>query len=135
MTQDFEQIPSIAALVNNNVTGEPAFTFPEVVEVITLCTANQIAVLGMEIFLIKDKQYYASGCSTYDLQVMRMWPAVQFCDWREYVTENNTLAEESVRSNPKGDEYVYVLTTSSWREFCTIQEARDGETGDRRDVF
>jgi len=125
MIQDFEQIPAIAALINNKSTGEPAFTFPEVIDVIRLCTANQIAVLGVEIFLVKDNQYYASGCSTYDLQMKRKWPQPQISDWHEYVAENNALAKESVRSNPRGDEYVYVLTTASWREFCRVQEMRE----------
>jgi hypothetical protein len=29
-----------------------------------------------------------------------------------------------VRRNPLGDEHVYVLTTSSWREFCEIQATK-----------
>ena len=124
MIQDSEQIPAIAALINNRSTGEPAFTFPEVMDVIRSCTSNQIAVLGVEIFLIKESQYYASGCSTYDLQMMRKWYRLQISDWHEYVAENNALAEESVQSNPMGDEYLYVLTTASWREFRKVQESR-----------
>jgi hypothetical protein len=124
MTQDFELIPSVVHLVSDNATGELAFTFPDVIEVIRLCTANQIAVLGMEIFLIKEAKYYASGCSTYDLQITRKWPQVQISEWHQYVAENNALAENSVESNPKGDEHVYILTTASWREFCGIQEKR-----------
>ena len=124
MTQDFELIPSVADLVSDKATGEPAFTFPDVVEVIQLCTANQIAVLGMEIFAVKDGKYYASGSSTYDLQITRKWPEVPLSDWHRYVAENNVLAEQSVRLNPRGDEHVYVLTTASWREFRKLQETR-----------
>ena len=69
MTQDFEKIPSIIALANDRSTGELAFTFPEVVEAIHLCTSNEIAVLGVEIFVIRNGEYYASGCSTYELQL------------------------------------------------------------------
>jgi hypothetical protein len=124
MTQDFELIPPIADLVSDKTTGEPAFTFPDVIEVIRLCTANQIAVLGMEIFLIKEASYYASGCSTYDLQISRKWPEVPISEWHRYVAENNSLAESSVRSDPTGDDHLYILTTASWREFCEIQDIR-----------
>jgi hypothetical protein len=126
MIQDFELIPSVVHLVSDKTTGEPAFTFPDVIEVIRLCTANQIAVLGMEIFLIKEAKYYASGCSTYDLQITRKWPEVPISEWHQYVAENNALAENSIESNPKGDEHVYILTTASWREFCGIREKRKG---------
>ena len=122
--QDFEQISSITDLANSRATGELAFAFPEVVEAIHRCTANSIAVLGVEIFLVRNGEYYASGCSTYELQLERKWVEVRAQDWSKYVQENNTLAEESVRSNPTGDDHVYVLTTSSWREFCGINELK-----------
>lgn len=124
MTQDFELIPSVANLVSDKTTGEPAFTFPDVIEVIRSCKANQIAVLGMEIFLIKDGKYYASGCSTYDLQITRKWPDVPASEWHRYVAENDYLAEDSVRSNPTGDDHVYILTAASQREFRDIVERR-----------
>lgn len=124
MTQDFEQIPSITDLASNRANGELAFTFPEVIEAIHRCTANNIAVLGVEIFLVRHREYYASGCSTYELHLERKWAEVRAQDWSKYVQENNTLAEKSVRSNPTGDDHVYVLTTSSWREFCEIQEMK-----------
>jgi hypothetical protein len=122
--QDFERVPRIAALSNNNTAGELAFTFPEIIRVIQMCTENAIAVLGFEIFLVKNDEYYASGCSTYDREMMRKWPVVQERDWSRYVQENNRLAEESVQSNPAGDDHVYLLSTSSWREFCEIQKIR-----------
>ena len=124
MTQDFEKIGPIASLANTKtVGGEVAFTYPEVIEVIHLCTANEIAVLGVEVFLARDNEYFASGCSTYDLR-MHKWDKVQMHDWGNCVRENNLLAEDAVRKNPTGDDHIYVLTTSSWREFCKIQEMR-----------
>ena len=125
MTDDFERIPSITALANDRSTGELAFTFPEVVEAIHLCTSNEIAVLGIEMFLIRNGEYYASGGSTYDLQLTHKWPEVREHQWAEYLRESNVLAEESVQSNPRGDDNVYILTTSSWREFCEIRQMKD----------
>jgi hypothetical protein len=122
MTQCFEKIPSTTALANDRSTGELAFTFPEVVEAIQLCTSNEIAVLGVEIFVTRNGEYYASGCSTYELQLTQKWPEVRRHQWTDYTRENNILAEESVRSNPSGDDHDYILTTSSWREFCEIQK-------------
>ena len=62
--------------------------------------------------------------SDYDLQEKQRWPTVQSDDWSEYVRYNNALAEECVRRNPRGDEHVYLLTASSWREFCEAQAIR-----------
>jgi hypothetical protein len=121
MTKDFEQIPGVASAVIGKVGDEPTFPFPEILAVIELCSANQIAVLGVELFLAKPDGYCASGCSDYDLQENQRWPAVQLANWPEYVRHNNALAEECVRRNPLGDDHVYILTTSSWREFCEIQ--------------
>lgn len=124
MTQDIEKIRSITSLANTRTIGdELAFTYPEVINAIHQCTANQIAVLGVEIFQVKSGQYYASGSSTYDLQ-MSKWDNVSAKDWEQCVKENNLLAEESVCKNPTGDDHVYVLTTSSWREFRVIQETK-----------
>src|SRR5271167_469943 len=124
MTRDFERIQAIADAGVGRTGNELTFPFPEVLEVIKLCTNNEIAVLGVEIFLVKSDGYHALGCSDYDLQLMRKWHEVQSADWREYVTENNELADECVRRNPAGDDHVYILTTSSWREFCDIQKMK-----------
>lgn len=120
MTRDFEQIPGVASAAISKAGDEPTFPFPEVLEVIELCSAKQIAVLGVELFLLKLDAYYASGCSDYDLQEKHRWPTVSLADWPEYVKYNNALAAQVVRSNPLGDDHVYVLTTASWREFCKI---------------
>jgi len=123
MTSDFETISSIASLASGKtVGGEPAFTFPEVSEVIRLCTMNEIAILGVEIFEVRADGYYTKNLSVYDQQ-MKSSPE-QKQQWTGYVGENNTLAEEFIRLNPSGDDHIYVLTTSSWREFCKVQEMR-----------
>lgn len=126
MTHDFEQIQAIADAGVGRTGSELTFPFPEVLEVIKLCTSNEIAVLGVEIFLVKSDGYHGSGCSDYDLQLMRKWPVVRAPDWCEYLRENNALAEECVHRNPAGDDHVYILTTSSWREFCEIQKMKQG---------
>src|SRR5690349_6747938 len=110
MTQDFEQIEGVAVTSIGKVGDEPTFPFPEVLTVIDLCSANEIAVLGVELFLVKSDGYYPSGCSVYDLEARNKWPRVSVPDWPEYVSYNNTLAKECVRKNPLGDEHVYVLT-------------------------
>ena len=124
MFRDFEQIPDVASAAIGKVGDEPIFPFPEVLGVIELCSSNQIAVLGVELFLAKPDGYYASGCSDYDLLENQRWPAVQLANWQEYVRQNNALAEECVRGNPLGDDHVYILTSSSWREFCENQDMK-----------
>jgi len=122
--RDFERIPGVAAAAIGNVGDELTFPFPEVLSVIELCSANQIAVLGVEMFLVKPEGHYASGCSAYELQEKQRWPTVDSANWPQYATYNNALAGEFVRRNPLGDDHVYVLTTSSWRELCELQASK-----------
>jgi hypothetical protein len=116
MTNDVQAVECISSLANGKtVGGELGFTFPEVIEAIRLCTVNKIAVLGVEIFQVSGETYETTKMSGYELPDH---------DWLDYVAANNALAEEFIKMNPVGDQHIYVLTTSSWREFCKIQEAR-----------
>jgi hypothetical protein len=116
MTSDLEQVESIARAASGRTIGnELAFTFPEVSEVIRRCTENEIAVLGVEVFEVRPTGYLTKKLSDYDQQ-MGSGPK-QREGWADYVKANNILAEEFVRLNPSGDDHVYVLTTTSWREF------------------
>ena len=123
MTSDFEMLPAIATAASGKMDdGELLFTFPEVLEVIKVCTAKQIAVLGLELFEVRPEGYGTKKLSGYDQQMNRGPEKLE--GWPDYVRKNNALAEEFVRTNPTGDDHVYVLTTSSWREFCVIQEMK-----------
>lgn len=123
MTSDFETIPRIAVVASGKMAdGELFFTFPEVLDVIKLCTANQIAVLGLELFEVRPEGYHTKKLSGYDQQMDKGHENVE--GWPEYVDRSNALAKEFVLLNPTGDDHVYVLTTSSWREFCRIQDIR-----------
>jgi hypothetical protein len=130
--EDFEGIKGITEAAIGKVGDELTFSFPEVLKVIELCSANQIAVLGVELFQVRPDGHYAFGSSDYHLQEKQKWPTVQSADWPEYVSWNNGLAEECVRRNPLGDEHVYVLSTSSWREFCEVQATRAADDGSTR---
>lgn len=122
---DFEQIREAAALAIGNVGDELTFPFSKTLEVIALCSANEIAVLGVELFLVRPDGHYASGFSVYELQEKQLWPTVRLADWPHYVSYNNALAEEWIRQDPPGPDYVYIFTTSSWREFQEIQAIKD----------
>src|SRR5579863_869011 len=113
MTSDIETIESIVAEANGKtIGGELGFTFSSALDAVKLCTVHGIAVLGVEIFHVRGETYETTKMSGYEL------PDQQ---WGDYVSANNALAEEFIRLNPAGDEHIYVLTTSSWREFCKIQ--------------
>jgi hypothetical protein len=120
---DFGAIPAVieksAGTFGDN---ELSFAFPEVLEVIQLCSAKQIAVLGLELFKVRgDGLYQTEKLTDYDLR-MKQDPTQQ--EWPEYVRANNARAEEFVRQNPAGDDHVYVLTTASWRELAHIKELK-----------
>ena len=125
MIDDFEQITGVSAAAIGKVGDELTFPYPEVLSVIELCSTNQIAVLGVELFLVKADGHYASGSSAYHIGEKQRWPAVDLKVWPEYVRYNNGLAEEFVRQNPLGDDHVYVLSTSSWSEFLGLQKMRE----------
>jgi hypothetical protein len=113
---DLQTICSITSIANGKtIGGELGFTFPGALEAVRLCTENGIAVLGVEIFQVCGEAYETIVMSSYELPNL---------EWNGYVAENNALAEKFIRSNPTGDEHIYVLTTSSWREFCKIEESK-----------
>src|ERR1700688_1916047 len=113
MVLDYMQIPAIAALSADALGNELSFTFPEILEVIRLCSANQLAVLGFEIHEVHADGYYTKKLSAYE------WPVQT---WSDYVRVNNASAEEFVRQNPHGDDHVYVPTIVSEREIQRNQE-------------
>ena len=57
MTRDFEQVPRVKAFAIGKVGEELSFSFPEVLAVIHACSRNDIAVLGVELFLVKSDGY------------------------------------------------------------------------------
>jgi hypothetical protein len=118
-----DSIESIRSLANGGTAvGELRFTFPKVLEVIRQCSSNGIAVLGVDILQVSGDSYFTSKMSGYDLPNE---------DWPAYVAANNQLAEEFISANPTGDQHMYVLTTSSWREFRQIQEFKKGGRQER----
>jgi hypothetical protein len=124
MINDYTQIPAIAALATGVTGSELTFTFPEVLEAIKLCTSEQIAVLGVEVFKVRAGGYYTENLSVYDLKPELKRGPENKEGWVDYVRANNALAEDFISQNPAGDDHVYILTTSSWGEFCKIPEIR-----------
>src|SRR5437764_2095550 len=120
MMTDLEQVESIVGAASGRTIGnELTFAFPEVSEVIGLCTQNEIAVLGVEVLDVRPDGYYTKSLSVYDL---KMGSGPKRRDgWIDYVHANNTLADKFVKSNPFGDDHIYVLTAASWREFQQLK--------------
>lgn len=120
MRSDFETITPIAVAAIGTIGDELTFTYPKVLEVMRLCTANEIAVLGVALFEVRSGGYAWKSLSTYDQQ-MGCGPKKRN-EWADYVKANNVLAEEFIRLNPTSREDVYLLTTTSWREFCNLKK-------------
>ncbi len=123
MRSDFAKIPAITAAAHGSVGEELAFTYPDVLEVIELCAANAVAVLGVEVFVVRPAGFQTESLSVYD-QHVKQGSEVHHGEWPSYVAENNRLAEEFVRQHPSGDDHVYVLTTASWAELAATQLMR-----------
>ncbi len=112
---DFTKIQAIASSAAGAIGNELTFTYPEVLEVIDLCTANAIAILGVEIFEVRSDGYHTKNLSIYD-HSMQGGSNLGRTQWIHYVSKNNRFAGDFIRLHPTGDDHVYVLTTASLRE-------------------
>jgi hypothetical protein len=114
MTSNLETLEPVLGLAHGRtIGGEPAFTFPDVLDVLALCTKHEIAVLGVELFKVSPEGYRTEGISTYEVQLGEQ-------PWREFVVLNNSLAAEFVKQNHGGDDHFYLLTASQQREFSGL---------------
>jgi hypothetical protein len=127
MTRDYWLIPRIAEAAIGKIGDQPTFAFPEVLEVIALCTTNGVAVLGAEVHRVRADGYYTEELSeySYDRELQRELDAkLQMHGWPEYVSASNALAAKFISSCPKGDDHVYLLSACNWREFCENQKIK-----------
>ena len=115
MTSDFEAIPGVPDLACGRIGEEFCFTFPAVLDAIRLCTAKEIAVLGVELFEVRPGGYATTNLSLYEREVGTGPKGIR--GWVDYVKANNVRATDFVSRNPGGDDHIYVLTTASWKEF------------------
>jgi hypothetical protein len=105
--------PVLQMAHGKTIGGEPAFTFPVIFDVLTLCTRNEIAVLGVELFKTVSSGYSTEAMSEYDLQLgERSWP--------EFVVINNQAASDFISQHPGGDDHFYLLTASLQGEFPSL---------------
>lgn len=95
------------------IGGEPAFTFPDVLNALLTCTQHEIAVLGVELMRAAPQGYCTEGISPYEVQLKEH-------TWHEFVALNNSLAAEFVKQNRGGDDYFYLLTASQQGEFSSL---------------
>lgn len=123
MTEDYELIPAIAELVLQRFSnGELGFAFPEVLTAVEVCTANSIAVLGVDLL-----EVVPDGLSTRGLLNNQLaWNKYleQGRTWNEFVTDNNALALQYLRENLRGDSHMFLLTAVSRREADSLGNAR-----------
>lgn len=91
---------------------EYVFPHPDVLDVIRLATEHDVAILGVEVFEVKE------GLRVED------YSGYEFAscdDWRDFVRINNSAALEFVRSHPAGEDHGYILTSASEREFRQLR--------------
>jgi hypothetical protein len=105
--------PVLSLAHGKTIGGEPAFTFPEVLDVLALCTKHEIAVLGVELFRAGPNGYSTEAMSMYEVHLGEQ-------HWHEFVALNNNLAAEFVKQNQGGDDHFYLLTASQRREFSGL---------------
>jgi hypothetical protein len=113
MTNNETLEPVLGLAHGKTIGGEPAFTFPEVLDVLSCCTKCDIAVLGIELFTARPEGYRNEGMSTYEVQLAGQ-------SWHDFVLQNNGFAADFARRNRGGDDYFYLLTASREQEFAKL---------------
>ena len=98
------------------IGGEPAFLFPEIFDVLALCTKHGVAVLGIELFKVDPDGYSTEGISDYEVLLRNQ-------SWHEFVLKNNSLASDFATMNPAGDDHFYLLTASLESEYPDLASA------------
>jgi hypothetical protein len=69
MISDLQTVEQIVAIAHGKTMGdELGFAFPDVLEAIKLCTVHRIAVLGVEIFLVRGETYETIRMSAYEIE-------------------------------------------------------------------
>jgi hypothetical protein len=106
MMDNLQTLGAVLPLAHGKtIGGEPAFVFPEVLDVLALCTKHEIAVLGLDLFKANPDGYSTEGISVYEIQRGDQ-------SWPEFVARNNSLAADFVKQNKGGDDHFYLLTAS-----------------------
>jgi hypothetical protein len=106
--------PVLGLAHGRTIGGEPAFTFPEVLDALALCTEHDISVLGVELMSMAPQGYCTEGISTYEVQLEGQ-------PWHEFVLLNNGLAAGFVKQNQGGDDHFYLLTATTEAEFLSLK--------------
>ena len=111
---NLETLEPVLGLAHGRTIGdEPAFTFPDVLDAILICTQHEIAVLGVELMRAAPQGYCTEGISPYEVQLKEQ-------PWHDFVVLNNGFAAEFVKQNRAGDDHFYLLTASRQGEFSSL---------------
>lgn len=84
-----------------------------IIEVVQIAYERQIAILGVEAFLILTNGFQTEAISDYDVPFNG--------NWEDFVRKNNTLALEFVQKNEDhGRNSGYILTSVSEDEYLNL---------------
>jgi hypothetical protein len=86
--------------------------YSEALKAIAIASANQIAILGVELFEVKAGWFQALGCSDYKFLLAGPWSG--------FVAVNNVEAERCIREHSLSQNQGYILTSTSQREFASL---------------
>jgi hypothetical protein len=93
--------------------GEAAFLYPNVLDAIASCTEHALAVLGVELFVGPLDGFFTDALSSYEFVVAGK-------SWSQFVEDNNQSAVQFVNDHRGGDNYFYLLTTSSQQQLQSL---------------
>ena len=93
---------------------ELVLPYAQASQAIAIATEHKIAILGLEAFEVKKE-----GLLTVRLADASAY--IRFTgDWKTYVARMNTEAEHWLREHHLGENYGYILTSASEREFASL---------------
>jgi hypothetical protein len=105
--------PVLGLASGKTIGGEPAFTYPEVLDALASCTNHGVAVLGVELFRASPAGYQTEKISAYEVRLEDQ-------AWNDFAVLNNSLAAEFVTQNQGGDDHFYLLTASTQQEYPSL---------------
>jgi hypothetical protein len=83
---------------------------------IRIAAEHHIAVLGLEVFELRDGSLLTVGYTGYDMK-----PS-SFSDWNSYAKAMNAEAEKWISANPLGANHGYIVTSATESELKEANE-------------
>jgi len=106
------------------IGNELILSYDDALAAIRLATQHQVAVLGFD-----AGEVVADGFRIADYSAYKEVPFTG--DWKAYAAAMNAIAEQWIKEHPLGENYGYILTSTSQEEFAKPDVRKNAVEGPR----